>query len=242
MGQRSRHEFVRVLATALVAVVAAMVASLAPAGSVSACSCVGFTDAAAFDQADVVFTGRLVERSVPDGEIVSTTDPALHVFAVDTVLKGEAFAMQSVVSARDGASCGLELPFGADAVIFARTASLDYDLTDGELEANLCGGSRVGPAPDGLGVASAPIPGPTVAEAAVDAAAVPSPTKADTDVNAAPQVGSAIAASEDDRESMVIGVVVVLAAVGLAGFGVLRILMNQRAARRGAGPTRTESG
>jgi len=118
----------------------------------------GTSDDEAFAAADVVFTGRLVAVRVPDGPMISSDDPARFVFDVDSVLKGDAFETQSVVSARDGASCGLELQTGVDSVVFARTES-SYDLAGGELDSSLCSGSRTGAAPEGLGTPNAPSPG-----------------------------------------------------------------------------------
>ena len=51
--------------------------------------------------------------------MISSDDPALHVFAVDGVFKGEVHELQGVVSAADGASCGLELSGDGPFVVFA---------------------------------------------------------------------------------------------------------------------------
>jgi hypothetical protein len=188
----------RVVVVALLAMVLVVAPPLA-AGPVSACSCAGLTDAEAFATADVVFAGRLVEVRVPDGPMISSDDPARFVFEVDTVLKGEAFETQSVVSARDGASCGLELPAGVDVVVFARTQSA-YELADGELDSSLCSGSRVGEVPAGLGDPAAPQAG-----------------------------SSAIGSFDDNRLELVVGAVIVLAAAGLAIAGVVLGRRSRRA-------------
>ena len=82
----------------------------------AACSCVSFTDVEAFAAADVIFTGTLDEIITPTGDTSASNDPERFVFDVAEVFKGEAFERQSVVTARDGASCGLEIsgrgPFG----------------------------------------------------------------------------------------------------------------------------------
>lgn len=88
--------------------------------SVSACSCVGFTDGEAFAASDTVFTGVLLEIQTPPGDSYSSTDPERFVFDVEEVYKGKAFARQSVVTARESGSCGLELEGSGPFVVFAR--------------------------------------------------------------------------------------------------------------------------
>ncbi|CCG05515.1 hypothetical protein [Blastococcus saxobsidens] len=132
------------LLTGLVFVLAGWVLA-APA---SACSCTGGTTAEFFARADAVFTGSLGSRSVdrPPGPIGSSTDPALHVFAVDTVFKGTASERQGVVSPESGASCGLELTGDGQFAVFAtRDATLGETpftpLAEGQYAAFLCGGT-----------------------------------------------------------------------------------------------------
>src|SRR3954467_2211060 len=86
-------------------------AGLLVASPAQACSCAEATTAQHVADADVVFTGTLLSRTVdhPDWPVMSRGAPALHVFAVDAVYKGDVHAEQGVVSAADGASCGLEL-------------------------------------------------------------------------------------------------------------------------------------
>ncbi len=87
------------------------------AGSVAACSCASLTDDEALAEADVAFVGTLQEIRVPDDVVTwSSDDPARFVFAVSAVYKGEAFEQQSVVTSRDGASCGLEVQRWPDSV------------------------------------------------------------------------------------------------------------------------------
>ncbi len=109
-----------------------------------ACSCATFTDTEAYEFADVVFTGTLVEIDTPSGDIVVSTDPERFVFEVDQVFKGEAHTRQSVVTAREGASCGLEISGPGPFVVFAR---LDDDgptggAVEGEVYSGLCSGTR----------------------------------------------------------------------------------------------------
>jgi hypothetical protein len=117
----------RVLVAALL-LAGALVGFASPA---HACSCVGTTDEAAFARADAVFVGTPVEKQVEGGTTFASSDPARWLFRVDRVYKGRVGSPQGVVSARDGASCGLELAIGVRALVFVR---------DGR--ADLCGGSR----------------------------------------------------------------------------------------------------
>lgn len=178
----------------MTAVLLASVVAVAPplsSGPVSACSCSGLTDDEAFAAADVVFVGRLVEVQKPDGPMMSSDDPARFVFDVDSVFKGNAFETQSVVSARDGASCGLELRAGVDSVVFARTES-SYDLAGGELDSNLCSGSRTGSASEGFGTSMEPEPG-----------------------------SSSIGSFDDNTVELIVGAVITLAAIVLAIAGLV---------------------
>jgi len=132
-----------VAVVSFLAVLAALQVGIAPPAA--ACSCVGFQDdEAALEAADVVFTGELLEvRTPPTGEVWSSADPERFVFAVDRVYKGEARARQSVVTAREGASCGLELSGVGPFLVFASTESvLNLQGKDGELFSHLCTGSR----------------------------------------------------------------------------------------------------
>jgi hypothetical protein len=107
-----------------------------PAGRAYACSCAESSPADAYADADAVFTGRLVQRSVdhPDWPTVSSADPARHVFDVEVVLKGTAHHRQAVFSSADGASCGLELDGEGPFVVFAQQVEDRY-------RADLCGGT-----------------------------------------------------------------------------------------------------
>lgn len=136
----------------------------------AACSCVELTDAEAYDFADVVFTGVLVEINTPEGDVVVSNDPERFVFDVDQVYKGEAQALQSVVTAREGASCGLEIGGPGPFVVFARLEddSLTSGAVEGEVYSSLCSGTRplsTGALPASFGTPSAPVTVPTVAEA-----------------------------------------------------------------------------
>jgi hypothetical protein len=54
------------------------------------------------------------------GDIHSSGDPALHVFTVDMVFKGDVHQQHGVLSADMGASCGLELSGHGPFIVFAR--------------------------------------------------------------------------------------------------------------------------
>lgn len=130
----------RVLLIVLTAVVMTAWSQISPA---YACSCVGRSVSENFTAADAIFVGRLDSRTVSHRlPNVSSDDPALHVFAVQTVYKGEVREKQGVVSASDGASCGLELQGDGPFMVFA---SRDGDITvrpePGQYAANLCTGT-----------------------------------------------------------------------------------------------------
>ncbi|RBY76618.1 hypothetical protein DQ239_13875 [Blastococcus sp. TF02-09] len=149
------------------------------ASPAQACECVTGTTAEFTERADAVFTGRLIAREEPSGVIISSTDPALHVFAVDAVAKGAVSERQEVLSPVSGASCGLEIPGGGPVAVFAtRTADPHLSpgsppLEDDQYYAYLCGGtapltpeleSALGPLQP---VAGAPAPAPAVEPRAV---------------------------------------------------------------------------
>lgn len=122
-------------------------AGLFVASPASACSCMTQTTQQFLDGADAVFTGRLVSREEPPGPLVSSADPAVHVFAVDAVVKGTAHEQQEVLSPMSGATCGLEIAGEGPFVVFA-TRSGDLGggaqfatLAQDQYAAFLCGGT-----------------------------------------------------------------------------------------------------
>ena len=140
----------RLVALGATAVLAALGAILVGAPPAIACSCVGFSDAEAFERADVVFTGDAVERREPPRHAIRTSaDPTTYVFAVQAVHKGDATEMQEVVTALSGASCGLEAQVGRAYVVFAHREG------DG-LTAGLCDGTREADPPFALGGSALP--------------------------------------------------------------------------------------
>ncbi len=206
----------------------AVVGALAPAGPAVACSCAVITEAEAFDAAQVVFTGELVEvLPPPPAEITSSGDPERYIFAVDRVYKGTAFDEQSVVTARDGASCGLEISGPGPFIVFAHTDDGDWveQGVEGELHANLCGGTR---AVDAAGVprsfgagalpeeGSSPVGGPTGS------------TGGPTTTSTTSSTGTA-AAPEAESGGTGTAPALVIAALGLAaGVGGLAVLAIRR--------------
>lgn len=135
-----------------------------------ACSCAGAeTDAGYAARADAVFVGELVSRDVREPSL-SGLDPAVLTFDVTAVYQGEVAQRQQVVTPVDGASCGLELSGSGPFLVFARAPadSFQHDppVGDGQLLADLCGGSRpvsAGPPDPMLGAPTAAAPGSDLA-------------------------------------------------------------------------------
>ena len=133
--------------TGLVIGVGGAVFGLGGAGVAQACSCVGFTDDEAFEAADVVFVGSVVDVDDP-GMVDSSLDPKRYTVEVSDVYKGEASARQDVVTAVEGASCGADLG-GGPWLVFGRAVVDGQESVDGEPDArtgdvrtSLCSGNR----------------------------------------------------------------------------------------------------
>jgi hypothetical protein len=154
----------------------AVLAAGADADRAAACSCASTDDTAAFARADVVFQATLVDIVTPTGERWSSTDPERFVFAVDKVFKGAAVVQQSVFTARDGASCGLEIGVGGEYLLFARYGD-DTSVADGELTSDLCSGTRrisaAAAVPATFGAGTRPAPGASDGGVAGDDDGVP---------------------------------------------------------------------
>jgi hypothetical protein len=139
----------------------AVTVAVAGGGAAHACSCVAITDQQAFAGADSVFTGKLVGTElVSDGPVYSTGDPERFFFEVDKVFKGKASDRQTVVTARDGASCGLEIGGPGPFIVFAYGRRKG---AGGELSSHLCSGTRplsTGKLPASFGRGHAPTPQP----------------------------------------------------------------------------------
>lgn len=132
----------RFVVLTVVAIAAMMLVVLSP-GSVSparACSCASPSLEEAFAQSDAVFVGTLVEIRRPE-VMLSSMDESRFVFDVETVYAGQVYDEQSIVTASDGASCGLELQVGVRAVVFGTTDEYEISPDPGEYGANLCNGT-----------------------------------------------------------------------------------------------------
>jgi hypothetical protein len=163
----------RAAGTVLAMVLVALAAGWWGATPAYACSCARAPLATYFANADAVFVGRLVSRTVthPAEPMRSSADPALHVFAVDAVYKGDVLATQGVVSADAGASCGLELQGNGPFIVFgSRDDFVDVRPGPGQFAASLCDGTtavtpalRAQVATLGGGTPGTPLPVPTTA-------------------------------------------------------------------------------
>lgn len=147
---------------ALVTVVLAIsVWALSAPTTAHACSCMALTPAEAFRQSDAVFVGVLVEVRRPT-VMMSSMDESRFVFEVTDVYKGAVHRIQSIVTASDGASCGLELPTGATAVVYGIEEGYEMSPEPGEYVAGLCGGTAALSTvaiPASFGSPTAPLPG-----------------------------------------------------------------------------------
>lgn len=111
-------------------VVALGAAVLALAADALACSCLPVDLARDLPRADGAFVGTLLARH-------ERGDEAVFRFRVEQVYKGEIEDRIDVVSARDGAACGLELPAG-------ERVGLLLERDGGSWRSGLC--SQVAPA------------------------------------------------------------------------------------------------
>ena len=148
---------------AIVAALVAVATLAAASGTACACSCAELTVEEALRNSAAVFVGTLREVRGPTVSL-SSSDPSRFVFDVEAVYKGGVHEVQSIVSASDGASCGLEVNVGERALVFAH-GSGQSSLLDGEYAAGLCDGTRVisGSAlPPLLGAPIAMLPGSSV--------------------------------------------------------------------------------
>jgi hypothetical protein len=185
-----------------------------------ACSCAGGTTAEFTERADAVFTGRLVSRDEPDRPVISSADPALHVFAVDAVAKGAVSERQEVLSPLSGASCGLELTGDGPVAVFATRTADSYlsspgpGLEDGQYYANLCGGSA--PLTPRLEAELGPL-------RPVAAGTVPEP--------ATPVEPRAAATPAPDRDGPTPALLVLGGGAVLLGAGALLLLLRRRRTR-----------
>jgi len=133
-------------ALALAAVLLALTAAWARPAPAYACSCAYPPDDPELVRlAEVIFTGTVAADRVDERAQTRTLT-----FTVDRVYKGRATRTQVVTTHSSGASCGLETSGPGPFLVFA-------DQEQSGLTANLCGGTRAGPAPASLGPGQAPL-------------------------------------------------------------------------------------
>ncbi|HET7082642.1 MAG TPA: hypothetical protein VFJ00_02900 [Candidatus Limnocylindria bacterium] len=110
----------------------------APLAQVRACSCPQMDRAAALGSADVAFVGVVASIDDPSvGPMVSSGDPLRYSFAVEKAIKGELSDTVGVLSARSGASCGMEFALAQRWRVFA------YVDETGHLQSHLCSGNEL---------------------------------------------------------------------------------------------------
>ena len=148
----------RAAALLLAAVLLALATAWATPAPAYACSCAASSEAELAAQADVIFTG-----TVADDQRDESTQTRTLTFTVNRVYQGRATSTHVVTTASSGASCGLDISGPGPYVVFA--AEQQSGLT-----ADLCGGTRAGPAPASLGPGQAPLadPSPSADPAAAD--------------------------------------------------------------------------
>jgi len=202
------------------------------AGPAWGCSCATGSDADAFARAHAVFVGEVVDYGPPpQGDVMSSADPATWTFEVSGVYKGEVTSTQEVVSEVDGASCGLEIPQRGEFVVFATKGGFAIESGEGQYYAGLCGGTRstsAGPL-DVEVTMSAPIEveaSPTSQEAPTTSAEPASGTASGEGGVAAPA-----GASDEDDSGMAVALVIGL----VAGAAVLAALLTAAIVRGRAG-------
>jgi hypothetical protein len=215
-------------ARSAVVVIVAAVALIAAAPPCLACSCIASSDAEHFARADVVFTGRAVERHDPNAgnPVQNSADPVHWTFDVEARQKGTTDDPQLVTTPREEASCGFTFTTGKRYQVFART------LEDGSLETNLCDGTRElsagqgGYAPPARTPAPTlvppPPPSPTTGLSTPEATPQPSTTPTPTITPVASPVAEEpdLARTSGDDTSAAPAVAVLLGAVGALAVAV----------------------
>jgi hypothetical protein len=194
------------------ATLAAAVTVLGTSQTVSACSCAAVSDRQAFAGADAVFTGELVDvvTADPPGDVISSGDIETFVFEVDAVFKGEVSPEQEILTARDGASCGLEIAGRGPFVVFAHKGDDEHILHSG-----LCTNTRAladRPVPPRWGAGQPPVVPETVPPTVPDS----TPETTVDESATAPSNGS-----DSGTSSTVIAGSVLIGAVAVGGGGLL---------------------
>ena len=140
---------VRVAVLLLAGVLLALTAAWASPAPAYACSCPESSEAELTARADVIFTGTVGDDQVDEGTKTRTL-----FFTVDRVYKGRATRTLVVTTASAGGTCGLEIRGAGPFLVLAEEKQAG-------LTADLCGGTRAGPAPASLGPGRAPLADPT---------------------------------------------------------------------------------
>jgi hypothetical protein len=153
------------LLTVCAALAAVVIAGGAGVDRASACSCLATDDTAAFERAEVVFQGSLVETDLTGIDSPSTSGVVALRFEVATVFKGDAAIRQAVLTPGDSSSCGFTPPPGGDYLVFATRGSPLIDAAASEMVTNLCSGTRLidatGAVPATFGAGEVPRAGPS---------------------------------------------------------------------------------
>lgn len=102
------------------------------AGTAHACSCAPATEEQLLARADHVFQGRVLEK------LVEAPQKVRYRVAVAEERKGDVPDEVGVVTYDNGAMCGIDLVVGKDYLIYA-----NGDSSDGKVDSNLCGGTRL---------------------------------------------------------------------------------------------------
>ncbi len=118
---------------------------LTVASPACACSCRELSAQEAFDIADAVFVGRVVEIDEPGfGPVTGSADPVTLVFEVGDVYKGVVPANAHVTTARSSASCGFEPVAGKRYLIYV------HEDEAGAWSTTLCSRNQELPAAGGV--------------------------------------------------------------------------------------------
>lgn len=142
----SKHPFNRRRALMVAAATVALGFALVPltAAPAFACSCAAeLTDQEYADHADGVFVGRVDQVKETAGSFWSSADRTIATIVVDEVYKGDVHTYTDVVTARSGASCGIEPVAGQTLLVFAEYGGDGIvAAAPDELRASLCAGTR----------------------------------------------------------------------------------------------------
>ncbi len=103
-----------------------------------ACSCMRSTPEEQLERADVVFTGRVIDKKIPTAEPnqFGGLTPIIWTFEVEDQQKGSVSAEQVVESASNSAACGINFTMGERYQVFA-------NQNQTQLKASLCSGTKL---------------------------------------------------------------------------------------------------